>query len=201
MYSSQHDVVSTSNTSCANIRTKDSKVGQRVETSHYMRLSCYNLLLISGKIHKILEMKVKVLILILLDHGSSEKCKKVNLPIQNIPKSRFAEKLQLFRQQSQISQAADWLNSLIKNNQMWQKLLCHRYIADRLKDLWNLSQIGANLKTQWHFKILIEKYKTGLVDIVYFEKNLCCKQCIYEEAWVVYQSQKQRLVRKDFQQL
>ena len=51
-------------------------------------------------------------------------------------------------------------------------MLCHRYIADRLKDLWNLSQIGANLKTQWHFKISIEKYKTGLVDIVYFEKNL-----------------------------
>ena len=34
------------------------------------------------------------------------------------------------------------------------KLLCHRYIADRLKDLWNLSQIGA--------KLLIENYKLVL---------------------------------------
>ena len=75
---------------------------------------------------------------------------------------------------------------------MWQKLLCHRYIADRLKDLWNLSHIGANLKTQWHFKILIEKYKTGLVDIVYFEKKPCAANSVSTKKHGLFTSHRSR---------
>ena len=74
---------------------------------------------------------------------------------------------------------------------MWQKLLCHRYIADRLKDLWNLSQIGANLKTQWHFKILIKNIKLVLLTLFTLKKP-CAANSVYTKKHGLFTSQIRR---------